>query len=63
VTLLISIISIIIGQLIFHRTLIDVPLIYRAIAPAVAIAVAVLVFLGNLLWERTHPAPAPVERT
>jgi hypothetical protein len=63
VTLLISIVSIVIGELLFRRLLIEIPIIYRTIAPAVAIAVAVLVFLGNLLWERTHSAPAPAERT
>ncbi len=63
VTLLVAIASIAIGELVFHRALIEIPLIYRAIAPAVAISVAVLVFFGNLVWERTHPAPAPAERT
>ncbi len=58
VTLLVSIISIAIGELVFHRTLIEIPLIYRAVAPAVALSVAVLVFVGNFVWERTHPAPA-----
>src|SRR5512140_1511898 len=63
VTLLMSIASIVVGKLLTGRLLIDIPLIYRALAPTVAIVVAVLVSLGNLLWERTHPAPAPAERT
>lgn len=62
-TLLISIVSLIVGKLVFNRLLIDPPVIYRTIAPVVAILVAVLTFAGNTIWERTHPAPAPVERT
>ena len=37
--------------------------IVAKVAPAVAVCVAVLVFAGNIVWERTHPAPAPAERT
>jgi uncharacterized membrane protein YbhN (UPF0104 family) len=62
-TLLISIVTLIIGKLLFNRVLIDPPVIYREIAPAVAVIVAVLTFIGNLVWERTHPAPAPDPRT
>lgn len=62
-TLLLSIVTIIVGKFLLHRLSIDVPVVYREIAPAVAITVAILTFLGNLLWERTHPAPAPAERT
>ena len=62
-TLLVSLLSVIIGEFIFHRLLIELPLVYRAIAPSVAITVAVLTFVGNMMWERTHPAPAPAERT
>src|ERR1041385_4016844 len=58
-TLLISIVSIVIGKLLFNRLLIDIPVIYREVAPAVAVCVALLVFAGNIAWERTHPAPAP----
>lgn len=63
VTLVISIVGIIGSKILLNRIPFDVTAIYREIAPAVAIAVAVLVFFGNLFWERTHPAPAPAERT
>lgn len=63
VTLLISIVGILGSKILLNRIPFDVSAVYREIAPAVAIAVAVLVFLGNLVWERTHPAPAPLSRT
>ena len=63
VTLVISIVAIIGSKIVLNRIPFDVTAIYREIAPVVAIAVAVLVFFGNLIWERTHPAPAPAPRT
>jgi predicted lipid-binding transport protein (Tim44 family) len=62
-TLLIAILTVIVGKLLLQRLAFDITVIYRAVAPAVAICVAVLVFAGNIVWERTHPAPAPAERT
>ena len=62
-TLLVSILGIIVGKLFLNRLAFDVTVIYREVAPAVAVCVAVLVFAGNIVWERTHPAPAPAERT
>jgi hypothetical protein len=62
-TLLISILGIVVGKLFFNRIAFDITVIYREVAPAVAICVAVLVFAGNIVWERTHPAPAPAQRT
>lgn len=62
-TMVISLFSIILGKVIFDRILIDPPFIYREIAPAVAVLMAIVTFAGNAIWERTHPAPAPAQRT
>ena len=62
-TLLLSIVTIIVGKFLLQRLTFDITVIYRQVAPVVALCVAVLVFAGNIVWERTHPAPAPVERT
>jgi hypothetical protein len=43
---------------------VDIRVVYREIAPRVAAMVAVVAFLGNAVWERTHPVPvATGERT
>ncbi len=56
-TLLFTISVLWVRQFLLHRSGIDIRIVYREIAPAVAVSVAVLAFLGNVLYERTHPAP------
>jgi len=62
-TLLVALLGLIAGRLFFHRVGVDITIVYREVAPAIAVSVAILVFFGNFVWERTHPAPASVERT
>ena len=56
-TLLISILSLWVAKFLLHRPIPDIRIVYREVAPAVAATVAAIACLGNLVWERTHPAP------
>ena len=56
-TLLVSILTLWVGEFLLHRVHTDIRVVYRQIAPVVAVIVAALAFCGNLVWERTHPAP------
>jgi predicted lipid-binding transport protein (Tim44 family) len=57
-TLMIALFGMIAARLFLQRFSLDITIVYREVAPAIAVFVAILVFLGNIVWERTHPAPA-----